>query len=331
MPPSSEPALSVVVVTRDEVATVRRFLDHLRRQTSLADIEVVLVGPSPQALAGADALLSGFTHAQSLVCEGTFTRGSGTELGVRRARAALIALTEDHCYPDDTWAERLLAAYDERWAALGASVRNANPATTWSRVNHDLAYGRWSPETAAGEIDDIPGFNSVFTRASLLALGDDLERLLDRIAVLHQAVRERGGRFAFSPEAALSHWNPSTRLPSVRTWFAIGRCFGEHRAKHEGWSAIRRASYTAAAPLVALMRLRSHWRSMRLAGKTQRETVGYYIVLALLISAVGFGESYGYVAGEGNAIDFLNDFEFRRDRFLVARDREAFLSEAIGR
>src|SRR5687767_11550753 len=104
MPLDPEPALSVVVVTRDSVATVRRFLDHLRRQTSLADIEVVLVGPSPQALAGADELLSGFAHAQSVICEGSFSRGRGTELGVRRARAALIALTEDHSYPDETWA-----------------------------------------------------------------------------------------------------------------------------------------------------------------------------------------------------------------------------------
>ena len=66
---------------------------------------------------------------------------------------------------------------------------------------------------------------------------------------------------------------------------------------------------------------------MRLAGRTERETAGYYAVLALLISAIGFGESFGYVAGEGDALDFLNDFEFRRDRFLVPSDRRAFLTQ----
>jgi hypothetical protein len=205
-------------------------------------------------------------------------------------------------------------------------VRNANPLTAWSRVNHDLSYGRWSARVPAGEIDDVPGFNSVFRREALLALGADLEPLLDRITALHQAVRERGGRFAFSPAAALTHWSPSTQLPSVRAWFSIGRCFGDHRAKHEAWSGMRRAMYAVAAPLVVLMRLRSHWRAMRVAGDGSRETLGYYVVLGLLLSAIGFGESYGYVAGEGNAIDFLNDFEFRRDRFLVASDRQAFLA-----
>jgi len=321
-----DPALSVIVVTRDRIATIRRLLDHLRRQTVIGDIEVVLVGPSANALAGADAALAGFACAQALVYEGAFTRGRGTELGVRSARGEMIALTEDHSYPDDTWAERMLAAADARWAAVGACVRNANPATAWSRVNHDLAYGRWSAQTAPGEIDDVPGFNSVFRRSLLLALGHRLELLLDRVGALHQAVRDQGGQFTFNPDAALSHWSPSTRWPSFRVWFSNGRCFGDYRARHEGWSSGRRLAYGAAAPLVALMRLRSHWRSMRLAGKNERETAGYYIVLGLLISVIGLGESYGYVAGEGKAIDFLNDFEFRRDRFLVDRDRDVFLA-----
>jgi len=322
-----EPALSVVVVACDSVGTVRRLIEHLHAQTARRDIEVVLVGPSTAALAGADELLNGFSFLQTLVYDGKFTRGRATELGVRRARGNLIALTEDHSYPDPDWAERMLAVAGNGWAAVGASVTNANPDTAWSRVNHDLAYGRWNASVPSGEIDDIPGFNSVFTRSSLLALGPTLEPLLDRITALHQAVRERGGRFAFHPGATLAHWNPSTRLPSIRTWFSIGRCFGDHRATHGHWSLARRTTYALAVPLVVAMRLRSHWRAMRLAGKTQRETAGYYAVLALLISAIGFGESFGYVAGEGSAIDFLNDFEFRRDRYLVPSDRQAFLAQ----
>ena len=326
MPSVAEPTLSVVVVTRDTVATVRRLIEHLSRQTVRAEIEVVLVGPNTDALRGADDILAGFPFARTLVYDGVFTRGRGTELGVRHARGRFIALTEDHSYTDPDWAEQALAAARDPWAAVGASVRNANPDTVWSRVNHDLSYGRWSARVPAGEIDDIPGFNSVFRREALLALGADLEPLLDRITALHQAVRERGGRFAFSPSAVLTHWSPSAQLPSIRAWFSIGRCFGDHRARHERWSVPRRVTYAVAAPLVVLMRLRSHWRAMRVAGNGERETAGYYFVLALLLSAIGFGESYGYVAGEGRAIDYLNDFEFRRDRFLVPSDRQAFLT-----
>lgn len=326
MPPAPEPILSVVIVTRDSVATIARLIEHLCAQTARDAIEVVLVGPSKASLNGAEQLLQPFAFSQTLVYSGAFTRGRGTELGVRHARGALIALTEDHSYPDHDWAEHVIDALQGAWAGVGASVRNANPGTAWSRVNHDLSYGRWSSRVPSGEIDDIPGFNSVFRRDALIALGASLEPLLDRITALHRTVREQGGRFAFNPSAALTHWSPSTRLPSVRAWFSIGRCFGDNRAKHEQWSLPRRVMYAVAAPLVVLMRLRSHWRAMQVAGHDQRETLGYYVVLGLLLSAIGFGESYGYVAGEGNAIDYLNDFEFRRDRFLVATDRQAFLA-----
>jgi hypothetical protein len=328
MTTAPEPALSVVVVTRDRVETVSRLIEHLHAQTARDAIEVVLVGPSAAALDGSGEALKGFAFTQTLVHDGAFTRGRGTDLGVRRARGNLVALTEDHSYPDRDWAERVLAAASDGWAAVGASVRNANPGTAWSRVNHDLAYGRWNASVPHGEIDDVPGFNSVFKRQSLLALGADLEPLLDRIGALHRTVRERGGRFAFTPDATLTHWSPSTRAASIKTWFSNGRCFGDHRATHEQWSTARRGMYALAAPLVVAMRLRSYWRTMRTAGRHERESAGYYVVLALLISAIGLGESFGYVAGEGSAIDFLNDFEFARDRFLVTSDRRSFLGMA---
>ena len=82
--------------------------------------------------------------------------------------------------------------------------------------------------------------------------------------------------------------------------------------------------YLAAAPLVAFMRLRSQHHT-RLARMAPPESLAYYTVLALLVTAVGFGESFGYVAGEGRAVGSLNDFEFRRDRYLRPRDRMAFL------
>ena len=324
--PRTEPSLSVVVVADTRIDSVRRLLDHLRRQTAVADLEVVLVGPDEAALAGADEALSGFTHAQAIAFNGELTRGRATERGVRSARAPLVALTEDHSYPDPMWAERLMAARDECSVAFGASIVNANPGTAWSRANHDLSYGRWNAHVSSGEIDDVPGFNSAFQRDALLALGDDLAPLLDRVSALHRALRHRGGRFAFQPGAVLAHWNPSVRLPSVRAWFCHGRYFGAYRASHEQWSVMRRAIYGVAAPLVVLMRLRSHWRSMRATRAAQGESAGYYAVLAMLISAVGIGESFGYLAGEGSVIDYLADFEFRRERFLAQRDRETFLA-----
>ena len=325
MSPYADPALSVVVVTRDRFETVRKLVESLRRQTAVDRLELVLVGPNETCWEGTEDHVGPFRHCQLLTCDRLRTRGQGAALGIANSKAPIVALTEDHSYPEPTWAERLIAAHAGRWTAVGASIRNANPRTAWSRVSHDLSYGRWTDPAPEGEIDDVPGFNSAFKRDDLLALGDDLARLLDRVVSLHESLRERGGRFYSDPGATLVHWNPSVRLDSVVLWFRNGRWFGAHRATRERWSLGRRLAYVAGTPLIPLMRLRALSRTLARAGSSRRETLGYYGVLTLVTVAIGLGEAYGYLLGEGDVVHILSDFEFRRDRYLASADRAVFL------
>jgi Glycosyl transferase family 2 len=46
--------------------------------------------------------------------------------GVRHASAPVVALTEDHAYPAPGWAEALINAHKEGWAAVGPVMANAN-------------------------------------------------------------------------------------------------------------------------------------------------------------------------------------------------------------
>src|SRR5205814_10620629 len=67
-------------------------------------------------------------------------------LGIRSASAPIVAMTEEHSFPDPDWAEHLLAAYAEggdRVAAVGAGIVNANPDSGVSWVNFLLEYGPW--------------------------------------------------------------------------------------------------------------------------------------------------------------------------------------------
>jgi hypothetical protein len=87
-PPSvATPALSVIVVTRDRFESVRTFIEHLRRQTAVDRIELVLVGPSDDCWEGAEEHLADFRHCQRVTCERLETRGRGTACGVARATA----------------------------------------------------------------------------------------------------------------------------------------------------------------------------------------------------------------------------------------------------
>jgi hypothetical protein len=193
-------------------------------------------------------------------------------------------------------------------------------------VSHDLSYGRWNAPAPAGEIDDVPGFNSAFRRDSLLQFGDALTHLCDRVAMLHESLRDRGARFRSEPGATLAHWSPSARRASLVLWFLHGRLFGAHRAERGRWPRLRRLAYAAGAPLIPIMRLRTLFGTLARQQPRRRETLAYYVVLAVVTTAIGLGEAYGYLAGDGDAVRALSDFEFRRDRYLAPQDRAAFLS-----
>jgi hypothetical protein len=42
------------------------------------------------------------------------------------ARAPIVALAEDHAFPAPGWAEALIAAHRDPWAAIGAVIRHPN-------------------------------------------------------------------------------------------------------------------------------------------------------------------------------------------------------------
>src|SRR5580704_3232009 len=125
-------ALSVVIATPDNYETIRLTMRHLEAQTSRHLIEIVVVGPAEQSIRPPAEHLQGF-HSHQLIAIGTVTSiGRANAAGVRHARAPLVALAEDHCFPEPGWAQALINAHQGPWAVVGPVVRNANPATTVS-------------------------------------------------------------------------------------------------------------------------------------------------------------------------------------------------------
>lgn len=57
-------------------------------------------------------------------------------------RPPLVTLLENHCYAEPEWAEALIEAISNSWAAVGPVVANANPQTINSNVK---AISEWPP------------------------------------------------------------------------------------------------------------------------------------------------------------------------------------------
>jgi Glycosyl transferase family 2 len=314
------PAMSVVLAT-DVYATIRTTIRHLRAQTIKEQLEIILVAPSAAQLGLVETELRGFLRYRVVEVPGMKVLPWGRAVGTRHATAAVVAFLESHSYPQPGWAEALVEAHRSPSAAVGPVLDNANPGSMISWAGFLLDYGHWIDPAPPGVIDDLPGHNSSYKRAVLLSYGPRLEAMLEMETILHWDLRAKGHQLYLEPRAKTRHLNvslPSSWLPER---FFAARWFGGARARHK--PAVWRLFYTAAAPLIPLVRLRRILGYIRRSGR-YRELVPRVLpvlLLSLIVSALG--EMVGYACGIGNVIPRVSEWELHKVRHLAAFDKVA--------
>ncbi len=312
------PELSVIVITPDDYQTVRATVRALGRQTVRERIEVVFCAPSAAQLALDDGDLEGFAGHQVVEIGELTSTSAARTAGIRAARAKVVALSEDHCFPAPTWAEAILARHREPWSGVGAAFVNGNPQSVVSWANFIIEYGEWADPAAGGEARHIPGHNSSYKRAALLEHGAALAEILEAESAMQWQMASRGHRFYLEPRARVHHVNFSLFGPSLSLRFWGGRLFAANRAR--SWGIARRALYCLASPLIPALRLaRALKTRARLESAPPLLTLMPALVVLLIVD--GCGEMIGYAAGAGSAMPRLSDWgEFHRWRFVRRRE-----------
>ncbi|HEY8668566.1 MAG TPA: Gfo/Idh/MocA family oxidoreductase, partial [Tepidisphaeraceae bacterium] len=245
--PAGQPRLSAILVTPDNYATIRRTVSHLRRQTAAADIELVIVAPRLDALNLIEEELTAF-HSHQLVEHGPIrTVAIAFTAGIRAARAPIIALCEDHSFPEPQWAAALLQAHQQNVAAVGPVVFNANPVNSVSQADLLVGYGPWLEPHPAGRLSHLPGHNSSYKRDILLAYGDRLESMMEAETVMQWDLVARGHALYLEPAARLAHTNFAVLGVFLKVQYNVGRMFGESR--RQGWPLWKKLFFAAASPL----------------------------------------------------------------------------------
>ena len=318
------PSLSVILTTPDDIQTIRKTLQHLQRQTIADVIEMVIVAPIAAAIAPDDEMKTSF-HAWKVVEAGEITSiGRANAAGIRQASADTVVLAEDHCFPDADWAENLVKAHAESWAAVGPGVRNANPRTSVSWADLFIGYGPWLLPLAAREADFLPGHNTSYKRDILLAYGSQLEAMMESETVLHWDLRAKGHRLYLQPAARVSHTNFSKWSSWIPVQYFNGRVFAGSRVRQ--MSFMKKLIYIGGSPLIPLVRLAkiaAPIRSPILLGRFIRCFPATLIGLIL----DGMGQMAGYAFGSGNAVHQTARYEFHRIRHITSKDREDIFGE----
>jgi hypothetical protein len=301
-----------MVVATDTFETIAELVRRLVAQTVAAELELVVVCPSAEALRTM-AAFEGLGRVQ-VVEQPLLPIGEARAAGVRAATAPIVAIGETHAYPAPDWAEAVLRAHEAPWAVVVPAVANGNPeggVLSWSALLID--YGRWSPARIAGETRDPPTYNAVFKRKALLEFEDRLGPLLDPGSTLARELYERGGRAYHEPAAAIEHLNVARPRDWLHERYLGGRWLaGARRARWRRWRSLVYLFGSPLVPVVLLLRARIGVGFAAAATGPVRTRCA--IVLACVVWAVG--EAIGYAVGTGSAEERMLEYELHKARYV---------------
>jgi hypothetical protein len=316
--------LSIVIVALAKYASLRRVMRHLRAQTIRDRIEVIIVGPDAEAMREyTDAEGRGLAAVKQVYSGPIDDREIASAAGIRAASAPVVALVEDHAFPEPEFGERLVEAHAGPYAAVGPAVLNGNPGF-FSWTNMLLSYGGWPVTMKRGEVKDIALHNSSFKRDVLLGYGDNLAHLLSRSGGLLKRLRDDGHKLFFEPAARIHHVNPSTVGATLDLRVKAGRLYAASRATSEKWSPVKRLIYTAASPALPAIRVATS-RATLFGGRTGKGAVAFVPPLFIGLVLDSLGQAIGYALGPGDTAEVLARFEFTRIKHISARDVELYM------
>jgi hypothetical protein len=308
--PVRAPALSVVLITPDSFETIRKTAGCVARQSACAAIELVIVAPTAAGIDVDQTLVAGLAGVQLVRLDSLTPTGPARAAAIRAARAPVVAFGEEHCFPEPGWAQALIDAHREDYAAVGPAMHNANPDTIVSWADFLVAYGPWASPVDRSERDYLPGHNSSYKRAVLLEYGDALATLMEAETVVMWDLRAKGHRLLLEPAARTLH----TNFGRWRSWLAVmyfnGRAFADTRASQ--WSLARRLAFVAASPLIPFVRLA---RTVGHARRVGRGTPFLARVVPTLCAGLvldAIGQMAGYAFGPGAAHERMAAYEWHR-------------------
>lgn len=307
-------ALSVCLPT-DTLETLRPVLARLRGQTVCSSIEVVIATPEADAVREALATETAFMAVRVVSIDSLVPLGGARAAAVRAATAPFVFLGETHSFADPGWASALLARHEQGWAVVVPGIANANPHGALSWAGLLLDYGGWLEDRPAGEIRYWPLNNSSCRRSALLECEDDLERALAYGDQLLLALRARGHRVFFAPEARLSHLNVARFGAWLDERWVGGVLVARHRSRD--WPAWKRLAYVLGSPLIPFVLLG------RVASETftaiRRRGLPIAVLPVMLLGAMahGLGETIGYThLGTGSGAEArMTEYEIHKVRY----------------
>jgi GT2 family glycosyltransferase len=309
----SSPELSAIVVVGNTRERAQLSLESLYAQSIADRMELIVIDLKTRDFP--ELSISSRVPTQYVTLGSEATWGQARARAVKMATAPVVAFIEDHCTADPGWAEALVRAHQEPWAAVGYAFTNPYPESYLSRAMLASEYGIWEHPTTSRTALVLPCGNVAYKRDLLLSMNGELEDLLTPDFVAHERFNSLGLPMYVESQAIVAHDSLVGLTDLFAASFMFCRILASKRVVTQRWNTVKRVSYGLATPImgppIAIWRLFSSRRSTPADWAT---LVIYLPVILVKGVASSLGESVGYLAGAGSAENDFVKWELHVDR-----------------
>jgi glycosyltransferase involved in cell wall biosynthesis len=294
---SERPRLSVVIACVNGADYLDACLAALARQGGGVRAEVVVADRCGE---GTRALIARkYPDVRLLSYAERLTIPHLRAIGIAHSRGDLVAVTEDHCVPAEDWYERIVAAHQSPYGAVGGAVENASTRRLVDWAVFLCEYHRHVSPIARGVVDDIPGMNAAYKREALAHL-EDLLAAGRWESFLHARLRQVGFQLYADPSVLVYHRKFFGVTEFLQQRFHYGRAFAGMRVDR---AAIWRRGFFVVGSLGLPPLLIGRIATCLFARRRHRliflRTLPLLILFTLSWAA---GECLGYLAGPGDSL-----------------------------
>lgn len=219
--------VSVVLLTKNSVETVKKTLDSIMSQTRKPDEIIVVDGNSKD---GTIEIVK--QYPIKLVTESGLGFGHARNLGVKNAEGDIILFIDSDCYADEKWIEKILPHFSE------PKIAGVTGQTKLWNTNHGVARflacvgGRMDMPTKQRFVKIAPTMNLAIRRNIVLEVGGFDESLFrGEDTELTYKVTKRH-KILYEPEAVIWFKGSSAlRVASkkcVNHFIGVGQLFAEY-------------------------------------------------------------------------------------------------------
>src|SRR3954452_25397603 len=289
------PRISIVIPTRVGWPHMRASVDAVASQLADNDGELIVVDASGLPAPDVDELTNADRIAWiSLPRTPSYALRGG---GYSRARAGIVAVTEDHCVPTPSLLSDILSEHARApdVAAIFGLVDNGSRRQRSDWALYSVGYLAWAPPAPLAR--GLPGHANLSFKSWVFdVLPPAGAEILEFRYVA--ALRELGYRVVATNRTSVTHFQSSNTRTTATLMFHNGRVIGGLRREAMGrgdWARLVAPGWVAA------------WRTARtLRLARQKPAIAAQVVrsaplIAVLHLAHTVGECLGYLGGPGGS------------------------------